>query len=144
MDQSSDINFPFETTLRPRYEETDRMGVIYHTNYIIYFEVGRTEYLRALGCRYRDLEAEGYLLAVVEAHARYIRSAEYDDELRVLVRIGEIGRSTVRLEYEIRRGDELLVTGYTVHAVLLKTTMKPARIPAKLKSALESGTGESR
>ncbi len=73
-----------ETTLRVRYAETDQMGVVYYSNYLIWMEVGRVEYCKSVGVRYRDMEdADGVLLAVVEAHCRYVSPARYDEEVVV-------------------------------------------------------------
>jgi acyl-CoA thioester hydrolase len=115
------------------------MGVVYHSNYIVYFEVGRTEYIRSLGCRYRDLEAEGYVLAVIDCGAKFHRPAEYDDLLSVRVRLTDVGKSTLRLEYEICRDGAVLVTGHTSHAFLLRATMKPVRMPEAMRVALDKG-----
>lgn len=133
---------PFEAPVRVRYEETDRMGVVYHSNYIVYFEVGRTEFLRAMGCRYRELEEQGFVLAVTECAAKFHRSAHYDDLLSVRVWVEELGKSTLRLGYEIWRESELLVTGHTAHAMLGKVTMRPIRIAEAMRVALERGMAE--
>ncbi|MFS8514548.1 MAG: YbgC/FadM family acyl-CoA thioesterase, partial [Planifilum fulgidum] len=80
----------FETSVRVRYKETDQMGVVHHTNYIVWFEVGRTDLLRQLGLSYRDLETRGILLPVVDLSCRYAEAARYDDEIRVLTRIADL------------------------------------------------------
>src|ERR1700691_5173533 len=85
-----------ETRFRVRYAETDQMGVVYSANYRIWMEVGRAEYCRAAGSRYRDMEIDdGILLAVVEAHCRYLRPARYDQEIAVNTRVGKANRRTV-------------------------------------------------
>lgn len=101
-----------------RYAETDMMGVVYHGNYLTWFEVGRTQLLRECGLVYRDLEAQGYRLPVVEVGAKYLRPALYDDAITVVTTLAEKPLLRIRLDYEVRRGDELLVTGFTVHGFI--------------------------
>lgn len=112
-----------------RYAETDMMGVVYHGNYLPWFEVGRTTLLKELGLAYRQLEAEGYRLPVLEVGVKYLRPAVYDDTLTVITRLHEKPLLRIRLEYEVRRGDELLATGFTVHAFIDRQG-RPVRPPA--------------
>jgi len=133
---------PFETHVRVRYEETDRMGVVYHTNYLVYFEVGRTELLRSLGHPYIELEEEGFVLAVVDCAARFVQSAQYDDLLSVRPYIKEVRKTRVTIGYEILVGEKLLVTGHTTHAVLERSTMRPARPPQSLMEALKKAQAQ--
>ncbi|MBI2513750.1 MAG: acyl-CoA thioesterase [Opitutae bacterium] len=114
--------------IRPRYAETDMMGVVYHGNYLAWFEDGRTQLLREQGLVYRDLEAQGYLLPVIEVGAKYLRPALYDDDLTVITTLAEKPLLRIRLDYEVRRGDELLVTGFTVHSFINKKG-EPVRPP---------------
>jgi acyl-CoA thioester hydrolase len=122
-----------ETRFRVRYAETDQMGVVYYANYMIWMEVGRAEYCRATGIRYRDMEVDdGILLAVVEAHCRYLRPARYDDEILVKTRIVNSSRRVVEFEYEIcdaSSGQEL-AAGRTKH-VFVGQGMKPVKLPEK-------------
>lgn len=113
-----------------RYAETDMMGVVYHGSYLPWFEVGRTTLLKELGLRYRDLEAKGYYLPVLEVGIKYLRSAMYDDTLTIVTTLRERPLLRISLEYEVLRGDELLATGRTVHAFIDKSTGKPVRPPA--------------
>ncbi|MDD2190545.1 MAG: thioesterase family protein [Eubacteriales bacterium] len=108
-----------KTTVRAIYADTDAMGVVYHTNYIKWFEVGRSELLRSMGYPYARMEEEGVMLPVVECSCRYILPAVYDDLLEITARIAEMRGVTITLNYEIRRKytDELLVTGWTKHAI---------------------------
>ncbi len=99
-----------------RYAETDMMGIVYHANYLPWFEVARTQLLREQGFPYRQLEADGYRIPVLEVAAKFIRPATYDDNLTVTAMMKEKPLVRIRIEYEIRRGEELLVTGHTVHA----------------------------
>lgn len=95
-----------ESTLRVRYAETDRMGVAYHTHYLVWCEVGRTDFIRRLGTSYAALEDRGFLLAVAEAEIRYAASARYDDEIRVRTRLERVQSRAVTFAYEILRDDD--------------------------------------
>src|SRR5690242_3849477 len=98
---------PIETRLRVRYAETDQMGIVYHANYLVWMEVGRVEYCRAAGVRYRDLEKDaGILLAVVEANCRYLSPALYDEEVIVRTRIEEANPRMVQFAYELSSADD--------------------------------------
>ena len=112
-----------------RYAETDMMGVVYHGSYLPWFEVGRTTLLKEMGLVYRQLEAEGFRLPVLEVSAKYFRPALYDDELTIVTTLNEKPLLRIRLEYEVRRGEELLATGSTVHAFVDREG-KPVRPPA--------------
>lgn len=115
--------------LRVRYQETDKMGVVYHSNYFVWFEIGRTEYLRALGYPYERLEKEGIMLPVVECNAKFKKAAVYDDEIMIKAYIQELKGASVTLNYEVSRKNtqELLVTGFTKHAIT-STDLKPIRL----------------
>ena len=112
-----------------RYAETDMMGFAYHGSYLPWFEIGRTVLLKEHGLPYRELEAAGYFLPVVEMSARYLRSARYDDSLEICTFLRERPVARIRLEYEVRRGEELLATGFTVHAFIDRAG-RPTRPPA--------------
>jgi len=127
-----------ETTLRVRYGEVDRMGVVYHANYLPYFEQGRTEFLRSLGRAYRDVEDGGMLLVVADAGLRFHRPAGYDDLLRVRTRLASLTRVRLRFEYEVDRpADGVLVA--TGHTTLASTDRegRPVRLPAEVHRLLE-------
>ncbi|MDQ3921272.1 MAG: acyl-CoA thioesterase [Actinomycetota bacterium] len=121
-----------EAKLRVRYRETDAQGIVNNADYLSYFEVGRVEWLRAAGLSYRELEKEGYGLVVVEALARYKRPAFFDDELTVRTELIELKRASLSFGYTVLRGDEVLVTGRTLHGCMDLTTGKPRRLPATL------------
>jgi acyl-CoA thioester hydrolase len=109
-----------ETTARVRYVETDQMGVVYHANYYIYFEIGRVELMRQRGVVYREMEEnDDSLIVVAESRCRHHRAARYDDVLRIRTRVAECRRRTVRFTYEIRNDatGELLATGETLHVI---------------------------
>ena len=117
------------TTITVRYAETDMMGIVYHGNYLPWFEVGRTTLLKECGIVYRDLEAQGYRLPVIEVGAKFFKPALYDDTVTVITRLKERPLLRIRLDYEVRRGDELLVTGFTIHT-FINPTGEPVRPPA--------------
>src|ERR1044071_1664269 len=99
-----------------RYAETDMMGVVYHGSYLPWFEIGRTTLLKEVGLPYRKLEEDGYRLPVLEVNAKYFRPAVYDDTLTIITTMRDKPILRIKLEYEVRRGDELLATGSTGHA----------------------------
>jgi acyl-CoA thioester hydrolase len=125
------------TTVRVRYAETDQMGIAWHGEYLAWFEVGRTDLLRGCGCTYRDLEAQGLRLPVIEVQARYMRPAHYDDVLEIHTRLTGIGGARVSFDYEVRReGTEgPLATGSTSHAAI-DLRGRPRRIPEDLRRRL--------
>lgn len=112
-----------------RYAETDMMGIVYHANYFPWFEIGRTHLLKEIGLPYVELEAAGYRLPVLEVSARYLRPAVYDDLVTVVTRLREKPLLRIRLEYEVRRAEELLATGTSVHAFVDRAG-RPVRPPA--------------
>jgi acyl-CoA thioester hydrolase len=117
------------TRIRVRYADTDQMGFAYYANYLVWFEVGRTEMLRACGLPYAELEALGLALPVLEAHCLYRKSARYDQMLRVVSRLKEMPRVSLRIDYEIfDEGEQLLAEGYTTHA-FINQEGKPVRPP---------------
>lgn len=99
-----------------RYAETDMMGIVYHANYLPWFEVARTQLLREQGFPYRQLEADGYRIPVLEVSAKYRRPAVYDDTLTIVATIREKPLLRIRIDYEVFRGEELLATGRSEHA----------------------------
>jgi acyl-CoA thioester hydrolase len=112
-----------------RYAETDMMGIVYHANYLPWFEVARTQLLREQGFPYRQLETDGYRLPVLEVAAKYRRPALYDDTLTIVATIREKPLLRIRIDYEVFRGDELLATGQSAHA-FCDLTGRPTRPPA--------------
>jgi acyl-CoA thioester hydrolase len=122
-----------ETRVRVRYAETDQMGVVYHSNYLIWFEVGRVELIRQIGLDYKKMEEEdGCGISVVDVHARYRAPARYDDELVIETRLLAARGAVVKFGYRIRRdGDEtLLCEGETMHVCVGKD-MKKMCLPPK-------------
>ena len=125
-----------QVRLRVRYAETDQMGIVYHANYLIWMEVGRVEYCRNAGLRYRDLERDAEIhLAVVEANCRYLAPARYDEEVIVDTSIDEVSPRMVRFAYQIRNAESnnILVTGFTKH-VFLGPDLKPCKLPEQYRA----------
>ena len=126
--------------VRVRYAETDQMGITYHGVYFVWFEVARVDYIRERGVTYRDLEEkEGLRLPVIDAQARYLKPAFYDDVLEVRTRMVELSGARITFEYEVHRdGTEgPLATGRTGHAAV-DPKGKPRRFPEDLRRRLES------
>lgn len=122
------------THLRVRYGETDQMGFVYHPNYLVWCEIGRTELLRELGYAYADMERRGVRLAVAEASLRYARSATYDDPIRVVTRMQDVRSRTMTFHYDVyREGDspELLASAATT-LIALDENGSPRRLPGEL------------
>ncbi|MGV3624895.1 MAG: acyl-CoA thioesterase [Archangium sp.] len=128
-----------DARIRVIYGDTDQMGVVYYANYFRYFEFSRSEFFRARGGNYTQMEKEGFGLPVVAAHCDYKRSAKYEDMLVIRVRIGELRRASLRFEYEVRRdGDEqVLATGHTIHACV-GPSGKPTGLPESVVKLLSS------
>ncbi|PYQ79418.1 MAG: acyl-CoA thioesterase [Acidobacteria bacterium] len=121
--------------VRVRYAETDTMGVVYYANYLVWFEVARTDLLRHSGWSYREMEVEGFSLPVIEAHCEYKQPARYDDEVEVRSGGDLISPIRVRFTYEIVRPADkaLLAIGHTVHASLDRAG-RPRRLPDRIRS----------
>jgi len=128
-----------ETTLRVRYAETDAMGIVYHTNYIVWFEVGRGEYMRQQGGDYAHLEGQGYYLPVVEVQARYLAPARYGDLVTVRTRVEEVRSRQVTFAYEVVMAEtgQLLATGWTKH-ICVDRGGRIRTIPRGVRERLES------
>jgi acyl-CoA thioester hydrolase len=127
-----------KTDIRVRYEETDRMGVVYYANYLIWFEVGRTEFFKMLGMSYRDLEdKDGLRLMVVESKINYKAPATYDDLVSIETTIGNIKNTSISFSYKVYRDNTLLAIGDTAH-VFTNKGGKPIRIPGKIREKLIS------
>ncbi|MBZ5661513.1 MAG: acyl-CoA thioesterase [Acidobacteriia bacterium] len=135
----------FDTLVRVRYAETDKMGVVYYGNYYIYFEIGRVEYMRNLGIDYRRMEIDDdSMIVVAESKCRYRRPARYDDLLRIRTRMIEVKRRTIHFGYEILHDEsgELLASGETIH-VVCGSNGKPKALPEKYRTILENTVATS-
>ena len=102
--------------VRVRYEETDKMGIVYHANYFTWFEIARIELLDAMGCPYNSLEKDNLYLPVLSCRANFRLPAHFDDRLRIVVKIEDFPMVRIKACYEVMRGEELLATGETTHA----------------------------
>jgi acyl-CoA thioester hydrolase len=129
--------------VRVRYAETDKMGVVYYANYFVWFEVGRTDLLRDAGWSYREMEAEGFSLPVIEAHCDYRHPARYDDDLEVRTTGSLLSPVRVQFTYDIvRPGDNATIaTGHTIHATLDRAG-RPRRLPERVHALLENPGAE--
>jgi len=129
-----------ETRLRVRYAETDQMGVVYHSNFMIWFEVGRVELLRQLGLTYRDMERnEGCQIAVVDLRCRYKTPALYDDEIVVRTHLRNVRESLIHFGYEILRVSDraMLAEGETTH-IVVNSKFEKIALPEKYRATLQA------
>ena len=123
------------TEVRVRYCETDQMGVAHHSNYLVWFEVARTDFIRASGLSYRELEERDVFMPVLEVSCRYLRRVRYDEVLRLQTRCSRFRWARLRFDYRVTRDPgELVAEGWTVHATTDAQGM-PRRIPAEEWSA---------
>jgi acyl-CoA thioester hydrolase len=122
------------STVRVRYAETDKMGVVYYANYLVWFEVARTDWLRDTGWTYRAMEQEGFGLPVIEAHCDYKISARYDDEIQIQTTARLVSAVRLAFDYTLVRASDAAVvaSGYTVHASV-DASGRPVRLPARVK-----------
>jgi acyl-CoA thioester hydrolase len=123
------------TIVRVRYADTDKMGVAYYANYLVWFEVGRAEWLRAQGVSYHDIERDGIVLPVIEARCEYRMPMRYDDEVEIRTRALLVTPVRVEFHYTItrRRDGAVAARGLTIHAATDKTG-RPKRLPASVRS----------
>lgn len=126
-----------ETRTRVRYKETDQMGIVHHSNYFVWFEIGRTELCLEAGIAYRDIEAAGFVLVVTEAACRYRRPFQYDDEVVIRTSITEGGSRSLRFAYELRKvgSEEIHATGFTHHFWVDAGTRRPVVAPESILKA---------
>ena len=124
-----------ETTLRVRYAETDAMGIVYHANYIVWFEVGRGEYMRQMGGNYAEWEAQGIFLPVAEVWARFPAPTRYGDVVKVRTWVEEVRSRGVTFDYEVAKDDQILTTGWTKH-VCVDAEGRVRTLPPKLRAML--------
>ncbi|MDR2890505.1 MAG: acyl-CoA thioesterase [Alistipes sp.] len=116
--------------IRVRYNETDQMGIVHHSNYIFYYEVARTELMRSLGTSYKEMEERGALLVIRDVHSHFIAPAHYDEILNVRVTVNEMPTVKMTFDFEIFNEDGALIhTGQVVLACVDKATRRPKRVP---------------
>jgi acyl-CoA thioester hydrolase len=131
----AESTFVHEAVVRVRYAETDQMGIAYHANHLVWMEIGRVEYCRAAGIRYKEMEEQdGILLAVAEAQCRYRHPARYDDEVSIRTRVGHLGSRGMQFDYELRlaASGALVAEGYTKH-IFCDRSLKPVRLPQQYR-----------
>ena len=133
-----------ETRVRVRYAETDQMGVVYHANHFVWFEIGRVEMLRQLGFSYRDMEQnDGCFIAVADARCRYKAPAHYDEEIIVRTHLKNVRESVIHFGYELVRAQDgmVLAEGETTH-VVTNAEMKKAVLPEKYMTVFREAAGK--
>ena len=133
-----------ETKLRVRYAETDKMGVVYHSNFIVWFEVGRVEMLRELGFRYRDMERDDDChIAVADVRIRFKAPARYDDEILIRTRLKNVRDSLLHFGYEILRAEDkaLLAEGETTH-IVVDSKFEKSALPEKYLNTFAKAAGK--
>ncbi len=125
------------TRVRVRYAETDKMGVVYYANYLVWFEVARCDWFRQQGRRYRDLEGNGTILPVIEAHCEYRQPTRYDEDVELRTRGRLLSPVRLRFDYEVVRASDGVraASGWTVHAAV-DPQGRPRRLPADVRSLL--------
>ncbi|MDQ8182977.1 thioesterase family protein [Pelagicoccus sp. SDUM812005] len=124
------------TTIQVRYAETDMMGIVYHANYLPWLEIGRTELLRENGLPYKEIEARGLMLPVLDVSVQYKRPAKYDDTVTIHTRIAEKPFLKIKIAYQLTRDGELLATASTTHAFMTPDG-RPTKPPAFFREALD-------
>jgi acyl-CoA thioester hydrolase len=130
----------YDVLIRTRYSETDKMGVVYHANYINYYEIARTEMLRSTGVySYSEMETDGIMMPVVEIQSKYLLPAYYDENLTVRVIIKEMPTAKITFYFEVfNEKQELLNTGMTILAFMNSKTRRPCRPPQKLMDCMKN------
>lgn len=129
-------DFRFSTDVRVRFAETDAQGVVHNSVYLVWFEIARIAYLEEYAGGYPALRATGLESFVLESHVAYRQPAHFDDRLHIHARVGELRGARFRFDYEVRREGELIADGWTAHACVDATTLRPTRIPQTLADAI--------
>ncbi len=125
------------TKLRVRYNETDKMGIVYHSHYIEYYEVARTECIRSIGISYRELEESGIILPVIKAESNYRDSLYYDDEVEIVARITEMPEYKIKFDYEVLKNKKCVNTGHTELLFYNIHKKRPCKAPEELLEKLK-------
>jgi acyl-CoA thioester hydrolase len=136
--------FGFSTAVKVRFAETDAQGIAHNSNYFVWFEVARVEYLERYAGGYQRLRDLGLEALVLETHVRYLSPATFDDRLVVHARCVDVRGARFRYEYAIERDGELLADGWTAHATVDASTFRPTRVPQWLIDAIVSAEGSER
>jgi acyl-CoA thioester hydrolase len=129
-----------DSRTRVRYVETDQMGIVHHANYIVWFEIGRTDLCRATGHTYRDIENRGLILVVTEVNCRYRAPYKYDDEVLIRTFVSEALSRAMTFQYELRdgTGERLHATGYSKHVWVDRESRRPTTADAEILGAFEA------
>jgi acyl-CoA thioester hydrolase len=135
--------FSFATEVRVRFAETDAQGIVHNSNYFVWFEVARVEYLERYAGGYQKLRDLGVEAVVLETHIRYLEPARFDERLRVHARCLDVKGARFRYEYAIERGGDVIADGWTAHATVDARTMRPTRVPSWLQEAIASAESSS-
>jgi acyl-CoA thioester hydrolase len=137
---------PLETVseVRVRYAETDQMGVVYHANYLVWCEIGRTDFIRALGTPYAQLERDGVLLAVSDAALRYHASARYDDPIRIFTQLSSVRSRAITFTYRLVNAETgVLLVSASTGLVSLSRDGRPVALPSRVRALLAQAAGAS-
>jgi acyl-CoA thioester hydrolase len=135
--------YSFTTEVSVRFAETDAQGVAHHSNYLVWFELARVEYLAEHAGGYNALREQGLEALVVEAHVRYGVPARFDDRLQIHARVRDVRGARFRYEYAVTREEELVAEGWTGHACVDARTFRPTRVPEGLKEAIARAESSS-
>lgn len=135
--------FSFATEIKVRFAETDAQGIAHNSNYFVWFEVARVEYLERYAGGYQKLRDLGVEAVVLETHVRYLQAAKFDDRLRVHARCVDVKGARFRYEYAIERAGVVIADGWTAHATVDAKTMRPTRVPSWLQEAISSAESSS-
>lgn len=135
--------FSFSAPIRVRFAETDAQGIAHNSNYFVWFEVARVEYLELYAGGYQHLRDTGVEAVVLETHVRYLQSARFDDRLLVHARCLDVKGARFRYEYAVERDGVVIADGWTAHATVDAVTMRPTRMPGWLREAIASAEGQA-
>ncbi len=130
--------FSFATDVKVRFAETDAQGIAHNSNYFVWFEIARVEYLEQFAGGYQRLRDLGVEAVVLETHVRYLKPARFADRLRVHARCLDVKGARFRYEYVIERAGEIIADGWTAHATVQSSSMRPTRVPSWLQEAISS------
>lgn len=128
--------FSFSTDVKVRFAETDAQGIVHNSNYVVWFEVARVDYLERHAGGYQRLRDLGIEAVVLETHVRYLEPARFDDRLRIHARCLDVRGARFRYEYAIERAGTVIADGWTAHATVDARTMRPTRVPSWLQEAI--------
>jgi acyl-CoA thioester hydrolase len=135
--------FSFSTDVKVRFAETDAQGIVHNSNYVVWFEIARVDYLERYAGGYQRLRDLGIEAVVLETHVRYLEPARFDERLRVHARCLDVRGARFRYEYAIERAGTVIADGWTSHATVDAQTMRPTRVPSWLQEAIAAAERSS-